>query len=832
LTGGIGYSVSYAPRLGQGGTQIAGGAGGVNTATGQSGSFGQGGAGASGSYSGGGGGGGYYGGGGGADGSSCAASGGGGSGYIGGVTNGLTVQPIQAGFVANPITTGDGFARITRVGAGGGETYDFDDLSLTAVLSPVNNPDSLCELPYAPLTVTLANLGNKDYDFTQDNITIHYEISGVQAIKDSLVMTTGELLSGDMDDIDVIPIMVLQSGKYYFKIWVTSASDVYHCDDTIYYFYGSGKAGLPIEEYFAGTTMPIEFVSQPLTNKNGTGVWGVYHPNANEPIQSADSIGKGYVRFIGDAGTEAIINTRQLDIYGAVQPKIDFWYFHDSTLHERDLSRMTVSVVVDGVIEYQKYELFKKGTHGWKQYSIDLSPYVWEQCVYVKFWATNGITTNPGQYLDWIVITSDQDLAVTEIYVDPPVTACSLQNRNIYAVLHTRTVQSIDFEKEPTGLRMEIWSGTTLVNSNNYPLTSGKIDGNSYDTIKLASGINFAKGTYQIKAYLTTSIDANPLNDRDSLTLLINPSLKVTVLPISSSGNCLSKDMYIDQEITVENTGDMDITGIEVKMTIVGKAFYDTIKTVLHPKETRTVNLGYTVPAQASYYVEAVASMVCDPVLVSVKDEVRECVIVDDIEMLSFASLGDGFVGSDEEIAVRITNLSDIDVHNGVIIRAWIEDMNRNLQLPEIPEVLPKLEPGDTLLYTFISKYKVPNLPNYVIRVFIDKIDIYQHNDTIVKVCSPGDGITTTEFDKFVLGQNVPNPAKHSTMIEYSVPTSGEVVFNVHSVSGQLLYSQVLQSESGKHFIELNTIDFAAGVYFYSMEYKGQKFVKRMSVKK
>jgi len=30
--------------------------------------------------------------------------------------------------------------------------------------------------------------------------------------------------------------------------------------------------------------------------------------------------------------------------------------------------------------------------------------------------------------------------------------------------------------------------------------------------------------------------------------------------------------------------------------------------------------------------------------------------------------------------------------------------------------------------------------------------------------------------------------------------------------------------------IELNTIGFAAGVYFYSIEYQGQKLVRRMSV--
>jgi hypothetical protein len=54
-----------------------------------------------------GGGGGYYGG------ASGRVAGGGGSSYIGGVTGGTTVMYGQSGFVANPVTNGNGFLRIT-----------------------------------------------------------------------------------------------------------------------------------------------------------------------------------------------------------------------------------------------------------------------------------------------------------------------------------------------------------------------------------------------------------------------------------------------------------------------------------------------------------------------------------------------------------------------------------------------------------------------------------------------------------------------------------------------------------------------------------------------
>jgi hypothetical protein len=66
--------------------------------------------------------------------------------------------------------------------------------------------------------------------------------------------------------------------------------------------------------------------------------------------------------------------------------------------------------------------------------------------------------------------------------------------------------------------------------------------------------------------------------------------------------------------------------------------------------------------------------------------------------------------------------------------------------------------------------------------------------------------------------------------VDYSLPTDGEVTFHVYTISGQELFNQVVETTSGKHSIELNTTSLAAGVYFYSMEFKGQRIVKRMSV--
>ncbi len=83
----------------------------------------------------------------------------------------------------------------------------------------------------------------------------------------------------------------------------------------------------------------------------------------------------------------------------------------------------------------------------------------------------------------------------------------------------------------------------------------------------------------------------------------------------------------------------------------------------------------------------------------------------------------------------------------------------------------------------------------------------------------------------FTMEQNIPNPAKDKTIINYSVPQDGEIIFQIYSVSGQILYNKIENVPLGEHQIELNLSDYASGIYFYSMEYKGHRIVKRMSVK-
>jgi len=299
----------------------------------------------------------------------------------------------------------------------------------------------------------------------------------------------------------------------------------------------------------------------------------------------------------------------------------------------------------------------------------------------------------------------------------------------------------------------------------------------------------------------------------------------------------------VDQAIWVRNTGNVDILDMDIEMEIVGNSntsYYTKDTTwsgIIHPNDSTMIMLPYAVPVEEFYNVEATASLACNPALASYKSNVRECVMMEDLMLdpqFVKPEAGIDTMGKALEITVKVINLYSND-YTDVIIRAEIEDVDSTQVLNGL---IPHINGNDSVFFTF-PKNTVPKLNSYCIKVYLksEGVDNYPYNDTIT-MCRQAVadtvpvGITNSGMaDVFTLGQNIPNPAKNTTMIGYSVPESGEVVFNVHSVSGQLLYTRVLQPEAGKHVIELDTKGYAAGVYFYSVEYRGQKIVKRMSVK-
>jgi parallel beta-helix repeat protein len=103
------------------------------------------------------------------------------------------------------------------------------------------------------------------------------------------------------------------------------------------------------------------------------------------------------------------------------------------------------------------------------------------------------------------------------------------------------------------------------------------------------------------------------------------------------------------------------------------------------------------------------------------------------------------------------------------------------------------------------------------------------------KSCKTYNGITCIGIDdqvasQFSLGQNIPNPASFVTVITWNLPEQGEVTFGLVSMVGQVLHSEVRSAEAGMNQLDLDVSELAAGVYYYFIEYNGQRLTRKMLV--
>lgn len=93
-------------------------------------------------------------------------------------------------------------------------------------------------------------------------------------------------------------------------------------------------------------------------------------------------------------------------------------------------------------------------------------------------------------------------------------------------------------------------------------------------------------------------------------------------------------------------------------------------------------------------------------------------------------------------------------------------------------------------------------------------------------------GLNTFSSKKVSLSQNVPNPTNGYTSVTYGLTKSGTLNFRITNMLGQEFYTESQYKTAGDHLIELNVANWADGVYFYSIEFEGDRIVKKMVISK
>ena len=81
----------------------------------------------------------------------------------------------------------------------------------------------------------------------------------------------------------------------------------------------------------------------------------------------------------------------------------------------------------------------------------------------------------------------------------------------------------------------------------------------------------------------------------------------------------------------------------------------------------------------------------------------------------------------------------------------------------------------------------------------------------------------------FSLGQNTPNPYTNNSTIKYALlKDANSAVFTVADVTGRIISSEKVSSNTGAHTINLGA--YASGLYYYSLNVDGNVSTKKMIV--
>ncbi len=91
--------------------------------------------------------------------------------------------------------------------------------------------------------------------------------------------------------------------------------------------------------------------------------------------------------------------------------------------------------------------------------------------------------------------------------------------------------------------------------------------------------------------------------------------------------------------------------------------------------------------------------------------------------------------------------------------------------------------------------------------------------------------IANASTDSYLLQQNSPNPASHTTNIAYRVPSSQFVRLSLRDMSGRVLLTPVQQQQAvGEYTIALPLDRLPAGIYVYTLQLGQQLYSKRLVV--
>ena len=132
-----------------------------------------------------------------------------------------------------------------------------------------------------------------------------------------------------------------------------------------------------------------------------------------------------------------------------------------------------------------------------------------------------------------------------------------------------------------------------------------------------------------------------------------------------------------------------------------------------------------------------------------------------------------------------------------------------------------KIAKSPTREYTGSGHLMMPNLDS----------DPSNDQTSIIEVINYFEDIPNVNEPDFVLEQNYPNPYDGTTRIEFALPYSGTTRFFVTDVVGRLVHEETARYDEGRHTISFSKGTLPSGVYYYGIEFEGQRRMHKMIIR-
>ena len=764
-----------------------------------------------------------------------------------------TVSLEQADYVGiscfadpNVMTDITGIKRsiVTARGAYSMEVVEGKNLEMTEILSPKLSGTVACYPDYSTAEVEITNKGTEDIDFAKDGVRICMSSDSANVFYVDTLLSTGILHPMQKMTVKITDFFPTSyTGFYNITAWVKSAADTVHVDDTAHTIYEVTRVVLPFETDFS--VIPLEFAFDSI---QGEVQWELMSAS---PVPSQTAItpdfGTGMLHFGSSTGRASLSRAviKQVDLLGSTKPQISFWFSHDNANpNAHDYVELLAST--DGGVTYKRlmtvyrYDASCK-TPTWKMHQYDLSAFVKETCLHLAFEA--GSYGGGDQNIDRIRINVEQDMEVSRFLLSDSLSACDLKGRALDIVLTNSTLYDVNYERpDSVKLHVTLMKPDSSV-TNITKVLRGRLLANTIDTLRIVNSYDFdMPGTYNFRAYVdTVTFTTVVSNDTLDYSFDVLPDLAVVsidTIPSMSSGDVVMPTVY------VVNTGNLTAEKVSLRMKVNDEN--DIVEVSNQPLKAGdtlkyTFVKGFTVPEvtadQPFYFLSVESEMSCD---MDATNDIYTFVGGVNLKDLSVYSIGtpkpaaSGCDTGKKEIYVNINlyNYSDVVIDSATV--HVIVD-SANTVYAEFTELVTNIAVGNTNM-SLHTAYKVPNFSGeYTVTVYVENVkgEMNNSNDTAkVKACAVKNDVAVEDFDAdaYRLGQNIPNPAALRTVIPFNVPQDANVRLSVMSANGQMLFTTEIRATAGANSYELDVEQLATGIYYYSMEYKGQRLVKKMNV--